>query len=170
MSTALARISSLAQQQIELEDKLAAAEERVKEIKQSLRQVSEVDLPEAMESVEMEEFKLADGSKVKVGVAYYASISEKNTKKAFAWLRKHGFDGLIKHDVTINFAKGEEEKAKKALFQIQKFGWRHKDKETVHPMTLRGFVREQIEEGRNIPLDVFGVERVRSAKITRAAH
>lgn len=102
--TALGRVSALAGVQMQLEDDLSAAEDRVKEIKVHLRKVAETDLPEAMESVEIEEFKLEDGTKIKITPTYIGSISEANREKAHKWLRDNGFDGIIKHDVaTVSY-------------------------------------------------------------------
>jgi hypothetical protein len=36
----------------------------------------------------------------------------------------------------------------------------------VEPSTLKKFIREQLEEGASIPLDLFGVAQMRKAKIT----
>ena len=172
MNTALKRISSLAALQMRYEDELEAAEKEVKKIKDKLRQVSEDDLPEAMESVEMSEFVLEDGSSIKISDKYVASIpsQEKNPKKhakALKWLRDHGFDGLIKQDVTVSFAKGEEKKAAAVIKQLNTKGYRFKNKEGVHAGTLKAFIKEQLEEGTNIPLDLFQADKLTFAKITR---
>lgn len=170
MNTALKRISKLAKLQIKYEDEVEKAEANLKQAKENLRKVAEVDLPEAMESVEMEEFKLEDGSKIKIDTKYQAGISAANTAKAFAWLRKHNLDSMIKHQVTVEFGKGEDKKAKAALKLMQTKGYRHKDKQSVHNQTLKAFVREQLEAGADLPLDLFGVVRQTVAKITRPAH
>jgi hypothetical protein len=38
--------------------------------------------------------------------------------------------------------------------------------EKVEPMTLKAFVKEQIQMGRNVPSDLFGVYVANKTKIT----
>ena len=39
-------------------------------------------------------------------------------------------------------------------------------KEKVEPMTLKAFVREQVEKGKELPFDLFGVYIANKAKLT----
>jgi hypothetical protein len=41
-----------------------------------------------------------------------------------------------------------------------------KQAEKVEPMTLKAFVREQIEKGKDVPADLFGVYVATRTKIT----
>ena len=45
-----------------------------------------------------------------------------------------------------------------------KFGYVKKEK--VEPMTLKAFVREQVESGKKLPFDLFGVYIANKTKLT----
>ena len=57
----LKQVSILANTQRELENKIAKQEEELKETKRQLKQVSEVDIPEALAESGLSEIKLTDG-------------------------------------------------------------------------------------------------------------
>jgi len=136
--------------------------------KEQLRRVVEQDLPEAMDEVGMTSFVLEDGSKIKVSPFYSASIPEERKDEAFVWLKDHDFDGMIKADVKVSFGKGEFEIAQEFLNFIRGFNQKAIDpdyKESVHWQTLRAWVREQIEGGAPLPLDLFGVFVGRKAEL-----
>lgn len=136
--------------------------------KEKLRRIVEQDLPEAMDAVGMLSFTLDDGAKISVKPFYSASISEERKDEAFDWLKENDFDGLIKADVSVKFGKGEFEVAQEFLNFIRGFNQKTIDpeyKESVHWQTLRAFVKEQIEGGHPLPLDLFGVFVGRKAEL-----
>lgn len=155
----LANVSSLAQLQLKLANEIAVTEERLEDLKEKYKAVSEYELPDAMAAIEMKELVLADGSKIKVEPYYGASITKENQVAAFNWLNENGFGSLIKHEITISFSKGEEKlvQAVKSMLETARLAGRFSDKATVHPSTLKAFVREQMEDGAPIPHDLLGV-------------
>ena len=46
------------------------------------------------------------------------------------------------------------------------YGFAYSKKEKVEPMTLKAFVREQVEGGKKVPFDLFGVYIANKTKIT----
>jgi hypothetical protein len=136
--------------------------------KEKLRRVQEQDLPEAMDAVGMSKFVMDDGTTVTVKAFYAASIPDDRKEEAFDWLKEHDFDGMIKADVKVSFGKGEFEIAKSFVEFIRGFNEKAIDpeyKENVHWQTLRAFVKEQIEGGKPLPLDMFGVFAGRKAEL-----
>lgn len=124
-------------------------------------------IPEMMEQAGLESFKMANGATIGVKNEIKASISQANAPKAFAWLTEHDFDGIIKTKVISAFGRGELEEAQKLLDQLESDGVDAALKQEVHPSTLKSFVKERLEEGDDIPLDVFGVFEYKIAKITK---
>lgn len=164
----LQRISFFGAKQKALTKDIANAENTVTLLKEKLRRLVEQDLPEAMDAARMSTFSLEDGTTIKVKPFYAASIPEERKEEAFDWLKQHDFDGMIKADVKVQFGKGEFEIAQAFLEFIRGFNMKAVDpeyKEHVHWQTLRKFVQEQIEGGKPLPLDMFGVFVGRKAEL-----
>ena len=110
--------------------------------------------------------KLADGSSVEVKPFYAARIPSSKVEEAFSWLRSNGFGDLIKNNVTLTFGRSEDQDAKSLVDELKKKGHNVTQTEKVEPMTLKAFVKEQIQMGRNVPADIFGVYVANKTKIT----
>jgi len=50
--------------------------------------------------------------------------------------------------------------------ELREKGHNVKQAEKVEPMTLKAFVKEQIQDGKNVPSDLFGVYVASKTKIT----
>src|SRR6266511_1032943 len=164
----LDRIRHFGQKQRALVKAIADLENTLTMTKEQLRRVMEQDLPEAMDDVRMTKFVLDDGTTITVKPFYAASIPEDRKEEAFDWLKEHDFDGMIKADVKVSFGKGEFEIAKSFVEFIRGFNEKAIDpeyKENVHWQTLRAWVKEQIEGGHPLPLDMFGVFVGRKAEL-----
>lgn len=164
----LERIRHFGEKQRALTKTVADIENSLTAAKEQLRRVMEQDLPEAMDDVGMTKFVLDDGTEVKVKPFYAASIPEDRKEEAFDWLKEHDFDGMIKADVKVTFGKGEFEVAQAFVEFIRGFNQKAIDpeyKENVHWQTLRAFVKEQVEGGKPLPLDMFGVFVGRKAEL-----
>jgi len=162
----LARIARLAEEQRKAAQAVADAEEALKSRKKELVQISEHDLPEAMLAVGMGEVKLKDGTTVSVSDRIQARISKEHEAAAFKWLEDNGEAGLIKREFKIGFGRDQEEWAAKFEEGLGKDNVGYTRKQAVHPQTLKAFVREQLEEGVEIPEEVFGVFRQTVAKLS----
>lgn len=164
----LETISRLAQRQLELERELKDLDEQQKRVKKELNRIAQVDLPEAMDEVNLAQFRLADGSEVDVQEGVDASITKANAGEAHRWLEEHGFGDLIKRQVEARIPQDQPELAESFREFLTEQGIAFDEKEAVHPQTLKKFVREQLEKGIDIPEDLFGVFNYRKAKITPA--
>ena len=164
---AMARLSKLAQDQLDAIALVESLEQQLKDAKASLRAISEHRLPDLMDELELEEFKTKNGTEIKVGEAIRGSIPEDNKEKAFAYLEETNNGKIIKNQFVIEFGKGDEAWAKKFQRDLnrRKKKLNTKVKKSVHPQTLYGFVREQLEAGVDFPMDLFGVFRQRFAKV-----
>lgn len=164
----LQEISDLANQQLAIEKEIASIEEALELKKNRLNQLSGTLIPEAMMAVGMESFKLADGTMVKVDKFYAGRIADDKAEEAFAWLRKTGNDSLIKREVKLMFGKGEDADAQTAVHALKDLGFEPVDKQSVHPMTLKSFIREQYESGTDFPAELFGAYVGNKTKIAPA--
>jgi hypothetical protein len=110
--------------------------------------------------------KLSDGTMVEAVPTYKAYITKANQLKAFDWLRKNGYGDIIKHDISVEFSMGQDDKAREVLELLKSKGTTPIQKEHVHHMTLSTFVKEQTEKGMDVPDDLFGVHISSKTKLT----
>lgn len=161
---ALAELSLLADRQAEAALRVAELEKQLEEARDRLRDISERQLPEKMDELGMEEFKTRTGLRIRIKEAIRTSIPKARQAEAFEWLRQNGYGGLIKRIVAVKFGKGEDEVAEKLARDLAN-GHEVDDTASVHPSTLRSFVTEQLTNGVDLPLDLFGVHRQRTSVI-----
>tara|TARA_R100001594_G_scaffold150529_1_gene212163 strand:+ start:945 stop:1481 length:537 start_codon:yes stop_codon:yes gene_type:complete len=163
----LAGIAELAKMQELAQEVLADLENKLELAKAQLKTIQEVELPETMLALGLKSFTLSDGSKLEIKTFYRGNITKKNEAAAHAWLKENGHDDLIKNEVKCSFGKGEDEEAAELMKVIEDFGADYENKKSVHPSTLKAFVREQIEEGGTLPLDLLGVHIGQRSEIRR---
>ena len=153
----LRAVADLVRQQLALERRVEDLEADLKRAQQDLVKVSQELLPEAMLEHGLSELKMDDGSRVTVSQFIQAHISKEHQQQAFDWLRHNEFDDLIKNVVSLEFGKGEDERAQDVMDKLSDEGFDPVNKQSVHPSTLKAFVKELIEKGAEIPSDLFGI-------------
>ncbi len=163
----LKEMSDLCAEQVQLESELAELEEQLKAKAKAIRKLSEEIIPAKMAELGLESVTLSDGSAVKVKQKVQASIPVRYREDAFKWLRDNGHGDLIKNQVSAVFGKGEDVRANEFINSVNQLGYEPQQKLWVEPMTLKAFVREQIADGVEIPMDKFGVFVGAETKITK---
>lgn len=163
----LSHVSQLVRKQISLEKRVEDLEEELKLAKENLRQVAEQDLPMALHEIGMKEVKMEDGSTVSVSNFYNVSIPKDKTDQAFDWLRTNGHGDLVKNVVSATFGRAEDNVAKDLIGKLSDEGYNVSQKQWVEPMTLKAFAKEQVEQGTDIPTELFGLYIGEKAKIRR---
>ena len=151
----------------DLEDQLKVDEELLKDKKRDIEKISGEIIPTLLSEMGLSSLKLADGSAVEVKPYYAANISIKNREAAYNWLRNNGLGDIIKNDITVSFGRNEDNKAAKYANLAKSQGYQPTQKLKVEPMTLKALVRERIEKGVEMPMDIFNVFVGNRTKITR---
>jgi hypothetical protein len=128
----------------DLEDEIANAEESLKKLKE-----------------------LKDGEQVEIKKIYGASIPKDQQGAAFTWLRNNGLGDVIKNDITVTFGRGEDNKAAAYADLAKGQGFEPVQKIGVNPMTLKALVRERLENGQDVPTELFKPFEGNQTKITR---
>ena len=150
-----------------LENEIDALEDSLKNTKRDLETLSGDVIPTMMAEMGLTQLKLMDGSSVDVKPYYAASITVKNREAAYKWLRQNDLGDIIKNDVTVSFGRNEDNKAADYANLAQSQGYQPTQKLKVEPMTLKALVRERIEKGIEMPMDIFNVFVVNRTKLTR---
>jgi predicted nuclease with TOPRIM domain len=140
-----------------LDNKIKDVEEELGKLKSKYRELSEVDIPSMLSELGLSEITLADGNKISTATYYSARISEDKRDEAFGWLNDNGFADIIKNTVSVSFGRDEDDSARKLVDSLEDNGYATAQKKWVEPMTLKAFVREQVEKGSDLPLETFNV-------------
>jgi DNA-binding protein H-NS len=182
-SNELGAVSELAERQLQLEDDIVALEEQLKQAKQDLKRVAEQDLPELMQSLNIKEFKLNDGTRVTVNDIVSGSIPSQGAidkakgdkrddlklrqERCFSYLRKQKASSMIKNIVEVQFQSGEDDKCSEFKEHLSETDHLYSSKAGVHPSSLNAWLKEQISEGKNVPYEDFKIFTGNRAKIER---
>jgi len=166
MSDSIKRARSLALEAKNLELEIEELEARVSEKKAQRQAILAVKLPDLMNEIGLPSFEIAPqgnlaGFKVAVRPSYSATIPvswpEPKKAKAFQALREHNAADLIKVEVVISFTKGQDDKAQQLIASLKEQGVKPSVRETVHPATLKSWLKERVESGQSTPeLDLIG--------------
>ena len=152
---------------LETQKKIEATEEELKKLKDVETTLSEQTIPNLMQKAGVELIKLEGGISVEVKPFYSARIPASKSEEAFQWLRDNGHGDLIKNQVSLEFGMKQDNEAKSIVEELKSKGLPVKQKTTVHPSSLRGFVREQIQDlGKDVPAELFGTYVANKTKIT----
>lgn len=149
-------ISKACQDQLNFEKEIEDLETLIKQKKEAVRQNGET-IVSLMEERGVKSIKMSDGQSVDIKPFYTGSISKDNQEEAFAWLRNEGYDDIIKNQVILKFGRAEDDKADQIFSDLASKGLDADRNIKVEPMTLKAFIRELIENGKDIPMDLFGV-------------
>jgi hypothetical protein len=144
-------------------DELNDQETRLKAQQDKVKHLREKAIPELMQSIGLKDIKTLAGLRVKLREEVRASLPKDGDrrKEAFEWLRTHGHEGLVKHEI-LKFNKEQRALADKIFQVIEKatkgtpLNFNRKD--DIHHQTLCAFLREQLREGKmsNDELPLFG--------------
>ena len=166
----LADVNSLSKHVLDLqrlESEIEREEHDLKIKKARADKISAEVIPEIMDQMKLKTLKLQDGSAIEVKEVYSATIPVAQKENAFKWLRDNDLGDLIKNEVTVSFGRGEDDKASTYANLAESQGYQPQQKLKVEPMTLKGWVREQIESGAELPQDLLGVYIGEETKIKR---
>lgn len=163
----LSQLTRLAEQQDAHEDNVARLERELKEAKAQLRDVQERAIPELMDSLGVTLYELKNGVRVEVKETLRFSVPKDKKDEAYNWLEQNDAGGAIKRHVGADFPVDEAQEAENAAALLRERGIHVDVDRRMAPATMGAILREMLEAGENVPLDLFGAYRQRKSKITR---
>lgn len=151
----------------ELEIEEASA--KLKTLNERHKRLREDAIPSIMQEMNIKRIVMSDGSEISIKNDWHAHISEANQPAAFQWLLDNNFGSLIKTNLIIQFPSGseghEQAEALALACMDEEMGDSHEVKESIHPQTLKSFVRERFENDEAFPLQLFGAYPATVAQI-----
>lgn len=164
---AMKLLNDLVEEQLRTELEVAKLNEELNEANERLKELTETKIPDLMDILGTEEMKLISGLTVEISEKIRASIPKAREADTFKWMRDHEFGGLIRHNVIFDFSVGEDEISQKFLKHVAE-EWSDlecAEKTVVHPSTLTAFAKKRLEEGEELPLELFSIFRQRVATV-----
>lgn len=175
----LGTIRELARTMVALGQEIQAKEEELQRLRDRHRQIQFDHLPALMQSHQVVSLGLDDGFQLTLADYISASIPAPSTieqakpgdrellimrrDSAMGWLREHHHDDIIKNTLAVALPKGSDKLADTLMAYISKLKLTATRSESVHPSTLKAFVKEMLKKGTDIPFDLFGITSSKQA-------
>ena len=163
----LSSVSNIAEQILAEQQRVENLEGDLKAAKAKLLKLTDEELPAAMQELNLSAFALADGSQVSLKPTYGARIPKDKEQAAFEWLRQRNEADLIKNTVTVRFNKEQDNEARALVEDLRGKDMQPEQASTIHPGTLRAWVKGRVEDGLELDMELFGVWVGQRAEIKR---
>ena len=171
--TLTAKALALAEEALAIQQQLDDYEEDVKSLKGRLRQILDNELPDIMRQDARDHLVLPDGNKFELQRFVQASCPKDDAQRKafFAWLKSIDALDLVKTDISIPFAKSQNNMALDLAGRLRDEGFPVNVKEDVHHSTLSSFIAKRLDEQQEIPpedvLSVFQGNKIKIKKATK---
>ena len=80
-------------------------------------------------------------------------------------MRDNKHTGLIKNEIIAQVGKGKDNVAADVCAYIEKAGLDVTREENVHTGSFKALIKDDINKGKNVPLEELGVQRVIQASV-----
>ena len=144
-------LAGLAERQQELEAKITERQAEVKDLEAQVREISWKQIPELFDSLNMEFFRLKDGSEIKVTETLRLSIPKDPERhaEAIAWIVANDGEYLIKEEFGFKFDKSQGDAAKQFAEYCEKYPGRLNmaHSEGVETNSVKAFLKNKLEDG-----------------------
>jgi len=167
-NTDLSGVINLTKKLVEQNKIVEDLTDALKEESKKLNRIQFEDLPELMNELDMISQEIqVDGKIYKISKAekYYASISKDRKPFVVKWLRDNQHTGLIKNEIVATVGKGKDNVAADVCAYIENSGLDYTREENIHTGSFKALIKDDIEKGKNVPLEELGVNRVIQATV-----
>lgn len=167
------QLGKLAAQQGLLELEIEDLEAQIKLKKKEHARYAEQLVPDLLAQIGLKSVTTNGGLQVELKEDVRASIPQDPVKRerAFSYLHDTGNDGMIKREITIRYGRDDGKFADDLLKKLEEMNVKEhgtvEHEWTIHNSTLVSFIKSELKEGRNIPLDAFGAFVQKHAKLRR---
>lgn len=161
----LANLNASLEEAVALELMCDQMEEDLKAAKKTLQTMKTGRIPDLMAELQMDEC-VHKGWRVKISDFVSGSLPADTEKraKAIRWLEENEGGGLIKTELSIEFAKSQHNEALSMAEELHSQGYAPKVDSGVHSATLQAFARERIKNGDSIDTEILGLYTGKVAK------
>lgn len=178
-SNSLGAITDMGQRMYDLLKEIKDLEDLLKKKKWDFANLAEHELPDLMQELNCKDFTLNNGEKVEVREILSGSIPsngaiekakgddkfelEMRQQQCLDWLRDNNLGDIIKNNVNVQFGKNEDKKCNEFVDDLRKKDVFYNRAVGVHHGQLNAVLKERVEQGRDVPYDLFKVYTGRKA-------
>tara|TARA_B100000029_G_scaffold253316_1_gene250262 strand:- start:219 stop:767 length:549 start_codon:yes stop_codon:yes gene_type:complete len=159
------KLSEVVEQLQTVSNEIAVQEQKVKDLKDQQKQLSNIRIPTLMEEMNLKTLKMKDGSELSIKDVYSATIKADKKYEAYKWLRDNGLGDIVKNTISVAFGQGEENKAMAFATLAKGQGYEPSQEEKVHPSTLKVVLEEWSKKGNEVPADLFWLFEGKQTKL-----
>lgn len=163
------RLSKLVAKAEEWQANIAALGDQLKDANKALRKLVELDIPELMDELGYDGISTTDYI-VNIKDVMTASVPEHKRAKVCAWLAEHELGALVSNDVRLSFKPDEQklfDRTVKYLAKQKAIADRIQTAQAVNTGSMKAAVKELLEQGADVDLELLGVSVIRQATFKR---
>lgn len=153
----LLKLRGYAEAQLRMQEVLDKLELLTKAAQAEFKDLTETIIPELMEACGVPSIALSENTSIEAKQKVTASMSKEKAPAGCQWLIENGHGAIVKNQVTMNFGVREQEKADLVVKALVKMGYAPQKTMSVHHSTLSAWAREQLENGEELPYELFGI-------------
>lgn len=168
MSSELSALAQMAADLHSAEERVLILENELKKAKERRDHIQRNVIPDYMAEIGMEEFTAA-GMKIKIDTVLSVKPKADARPRVLEEVEKLGAGALIKSTVSVAFNRNENDKARSFITDLQEKGLQPKQDRKIEPQTLKKFVKDRLEKGESVDMELFGVSRFARAQIAEGA-
>lgn len=165
-SAQLQELGLLIEQLESAKQRAAEAEEKFKSLQQVVTALEQYVIPEQMLAMNCKRHETVSGLVVELKETLRCSVPEANKERAMAWLVDHGHGAVIKDTVLVMFNAKEHESAIELAKKLQEAKLPVKQEQRVESATLRSLLRKLLEQGEDVPMELFGAFQQTTAVVS----
>lgn len=128
----------------------------IAELNKEVIKIEEQIVPQIMDQLNMEDFKLKDGTKIKIDLKFQGSVVKEDPqqrKKQLEFLVNNGAGDLIKRTFTLDFKKGKEKEAEAFRKLLKELEFDYTEDESVHASSLGSTIKAMVVKAKKVPFE-----------------
>ena len=161
----LGQLSVLCQEMMVQRGEVEKIEQQLTDAKKKLQELQAGRIPALMAELKLESLTLASGVKIVISRHVGCKFDPATKFEALQWLDAQGHGSMIKHEVFVNFGRGEGELANKAAEALVNLGLKPSQVKDVHHATLAAWAKREVEAGHEVPANLFNLSIFDLAKV-----
>lgn len=171
---ATARLAKLVQDMDKKKTAIKQLTDQLETLEAEVKDYERTTIPDLMSQIGTNVFGIPDTDReCRIKPYYHATFPKENIKEAVEWLAEHELDGVVKNTLTIDFPRGSAEEAKEIQRRVHQMLAEYELEAPVtltygaHWKTYTAMVKEQHEQGVNLPLGLLNATIGQIATITK---